>query len=62
VTEHGRPVARLVPHPTTVRERLAVLESGGGIQWTGRRLSRTKPVARVRGKRTVADLVSENRE
>jgi hypothetical protein len=30
--------------------------------WSGRRLRRIKPVARVRGDRTVADLVSENRE
>jgi addiction module HigA family antidote len=42
--------------------RLAALKNAGGIQWSGRRLSRLKPVARVRGKRTVADRVSENRE
>jgi hypothetical protein len=31
--------------------------------WSGRRLKPTQPVARVRsGRRTVADLISENRE
>ena len=62
VTERGRAVARLIPDATSVRDRLAALKSSGGIQWSGRRLIRTKPVARVRGKRTVADLVSENRD
>ena len=62
VTEHGRAVARLIPDATSVGDRLAALKSAGGIQWSGRRLTRTKPVARLRGRRTVADLVSENRE
>ena len=62
VTEHGRAVARLIPDATSVRERLAALTSAGGIHWSGRRLLRTKPVAHVRGRRTVADLVSKNRE
>ncbi|PYT68570.1 MAG: type II toxin-antitoxin system prevent-host-death family antitoxin [Acidobacteria bacterium] len=62
VTQRGRVVARLIPEATPVRERLAALKSAGGIQWSGRRLPRTKPVARLRGRRTVADLVSENRE
>ena len=62
VTDRGRAVARLIPDVTSVRDRLAALKSSGGVQWSGRRLIRTKPVARVRGKRTVADLVSENRD
>jgi prevent-host-death family protein len=61
VTERGRAVARLIPDATSVRERLAALTSAGGIQWSGRRLTHTKPVARTRGRRTVADLVGENR-
>jgi prevent-host-death family protein len=62
VTQRGRAVARIIPDATTVPERLAALRSAGGIQWSGRRLGRTKPLARVRGRRTVADLVSENRQ
>lgn len=62
VTERGRAVARLIPDATSVRDRLAALKDAGSVQWSGRKLTRTKPVARVRGKRTVADLVSENRE
>ena len=62
VTDRGRAVARLIPDATPVRDRLAALKNAGGLQWSGRRLGRAKPVARVRGKGTVADLVSENRE
>jgi prevent-host-death family protein len=62
VTEHGDPVARLIPESASVRERLSVLRKTGSVVWSGRRLRRIKPVARVRGDRTVADLVSENRE
>ena len=62
VTEHGRPVARIIPEVTSLRERLETLANAGGILWSGRRLAPARPVARVRGKRTLADLVSENRE
>jgi prevent-host-death family protein len=63
VTEHGRPVARMIADASSLRERLEVLTNAGGILWSGRRLQPTKPVARVRGSRkTVADLISENRE
>jgi len=62
VTEHGRPVARIIPDTATVRKRLEALMKAGGVLWSGRRLGPTRPAARARGKRTVADLVSENRE
>jgi len=62
VTEHGHPVARLIPEAASLRERLEALVRTGEILWNGQRLPRAKPVARVLGKRTVADLVSENRE
>ena len=62
VTEHGDPVARLIPEAAPVGERLEALRRTGNVAWSGRRLRRIKPVGRVRGSRTVADLVSENRE
>jgi prevent-host-death family protein len=63
VTEHGRPVARMIADASSLDERLEVLANAGRILWSGRRLTSTTPVARVRGSRkTVADLVSENRE
>jgi prevent-host-death family protein len=62
VTEHGKPVARMIPEAASVSERLDALRKAGNVAWSGRRLRRIKPAARVRGNRTVADLVSENRE
>ena len=62
VTERGRAVARMIPDASSLCDRLAALKDAGGIQWSGRHLGPTRPVARVRGRRTIADLVSENRE
>ena len=66
VTDHGRPVARIIPEAapeaTPLRERLEALVRTGAILWNGRPLPRAKPVARLRGKRCLSDLVIENRE
>ncbi len=61
VTEHGRRVARLVPEASSLDDRLATLKRAGAILWSGRRLRRTPPDVRPRGKRTVADILVENR-
>lgn len=61
VTEHRRRVARLIPETESLDERLVRLRTAGSIQWSGRRLGATTPAGRVRGKRTVAALVVENR-
>lgn len=62
VTEHGAAVARMIPEGTSVSERVEALRQAGTVAWSGRRLRRITPVARVRGNRTVAELVTENRE
>ena len=62
VTEHGRRVARIIPEARSLDERLDTLKNAGTILWSGRRLGAGKPSVRVRGKRTVADIVVENRE
>jgi len=61
VTEHGRPVARLVPESDSLDDRLETLKKAGAMLWSGRRLGRAMPGVRPRGKRTVADIVVENR-
>jgi prevent-host-death family protein len=62
VTDRGRRVARIVQEANSLAERVDTSRSAGSIRWSGRRLGRAKPVARVRGKRTVAAVVVENRE
>ena len=62
VTDHGRSVARIIPEAVSLRERVEVLRKAGAIAWSGRRLRQAKPVGKVRGRKTVADLVVEHRE
>jgi prevent-host-death family protein len=62
VTEHGRRVARLVPEADSLDERINTLRNAGSIEWSGRRLGAMKPAVRARGKRTVSEIVAENRE
>jgi len=62
ITEHGRPVARLVPAGLSLDERLAALRASGTVAWNGNRLPRRAPDVRVRGTRQVSDLVVEQRE
>jgi prevent-host-death family protein len=62
VTEHGQPVARIIPEGISLRERVEALRKAGAIAWSGRRLRPAKPVGKVRSAKTVADLIVENRE
>ena len=62
VTDRGQPVARIIPEGISLRERVEALRTAGAIAWSGRRLRPAKPAGKVRGSKTVADLVVENRE
>lgn len=62
VTEHGRAVARLVPEPESLRDRLLALTKSGDIVWNGQPYKPAGPVARVRGSRTLAELIVEERD
>ena len=62
ITEHGRPVGRVVPATQSREERLQAMLQIGLIAWNGKKLKPMQPVARLRGKRTIADLLIENRE
>jgi prevent-host-death family protein len=62
VTDHGEPVARIIPEALSLRERVDALRKAGAIAWSGRRLRSARPAGTVRGTKTVANLVVENRE
>ena len=62
VTDHGQPVASIVPEALSLRDRVDALRRAGVVAWSGRRLRAAKPAATVRGAKTVADLVVEHRE
>lgn len=62
VTDHGKGVARLVPEAESVEERIETLRKSGVISWSGHRLRPSRPHVRIHGKRTVSDILVENRE
>jgi len=59
VTEHGRPVARIVP--VGISENLERLMSDGRLSWSGRRFRPPSNVPRPRPGRQVSDYVGEDR-
>lgn len=62
ITERGQPVGRIVPAAQSRDEKIQALIDAGLIAWSGKKWNPPKPIARVRGKTTIADLVIENRE
>ena len=56
LTDGGHRVARLIPEP-----RAGETNDAPAIAWSGRRLKKTKPKARLRGGGSMADIVRENR-
>jgi prevent-host-death family protein len=62
ITRHGRPIGRIVPVTQSTEAKLATLSQAGLIAWNRQKLKPLAPVAQARGKRTVADLLLEDRE
>jgi prevent-host-death family protein len=61
VTEYGKPISLLVPYSESLQERIQAAVDAGVLVWGGRRWEPSGPVAKVRGRRTVADLIIEDR-
>jgi prevent-host-death family protein len=61
ITDRGQPVGRIVPTAESLEDRLQRMVQAGLILWSGRKLEARPPVAQVRGERTVADLLIEDR-
>jgi prevent-host-death family protein len=65
ITERGKPVARLLPITpanASVEEKLHQLVKAGVISWSGRKLSPDAPAILVRGPKTVAEMLIEDRD
>lgn len=61
ITDHGRPVGRLVPATLPLEDRIEVLRRAGVITWSGKRPQPVTPMAKRHGTGTVADLLIEDR-
>ncbi len=62
ITERGNPIGRIIPTALPVQDRMEAMAQSGLLVWNKRKLKPMAPVARVRGKRTVAELLIEDRE
>ena len=61
ITDRGVPIGRIVPVGQDLDQRLAAMRESGQAQWSGRKLRTRTPVARVRGRGSVARLLVEDR-
>ena len=61
ITEHGKPVGRVVPAQPSLEERMQELVEAGLVAWNGRKFDPGEPTARTQGPKTVADLLLEDR-
>ena len=57
-----RPVGQHGPSSGTLQERLVQMQSRGLIAWSGEKVVAQVPVARSRGKQSVAKLLVEERK
>jgi prevent-host-death family protein len=62
ITEHGKPVGRIVPEGQSLEDRVEALRQAGVIAWDGRKLKRIKPPAVNKSDKLVSDIVVEMRE
>ncbi|MDX2193537.1 MAG: type II toxin-antitoxin system prevent-host-death family antitoxin [Gemmatimonadales bacterium] len=62
ITERGVPIGRIVPVTAREGDHLMSLVETGLAQWDRLTLPPMKPVARAAGRRTVAELLVEDRE
>jgi len=62
ITDHGVPIGRIVPVGQDLGGRLAAMRETGLAQWSGHKLRRRRPIAKLLGRKTVAQLLVEDRE
>ncbi len=62
ITKRGTPMGLIVPTAAPVKERIEAMTQAGLALWNKKHLKAMSPVAKVRGKRAVADLLIEDRE
>lgn len=62
ITDRGRPIGRIVPIMQSTHDQLEVLRSAGLVDWNGETISQIDPVAQITGKKTVAEILIEDRE
>lgn len=62
ITDRGKPVARLVPAAAGLAEKIQSMLDSGMASWSGQKPSSSLPLVSVRGPKTLAELLLEDRE
>jgi prevent-host-death family protein len=62
ITEHGRPVARIIPVEETLAQRMQVLQKANLLAWSGKKVQVRQPAITNRQKTQVSDIIAEMRE
>ncbi len=62
ITEHGNPVGQIIPISESVEAKMHALVESGFAEWNGEKFVAHTPTIKLQGKRTIASIVSENRE
>ena len=61
ITDRGVPIGRIVPVWQDLEQKIEAMRAAGLIEWNGRMLPPRKPLGRVKGRKTVAQLLVEDR-
>jgi len=62
ITEHGRPVGRIMPAGASLEKRVQVMVNAGLAEWNGQTLEAREPVVANKSDITVSDLLVQDRE
>lgn len=62
ITEHGRPIGRIIPEPESPGDRIQRLVDSGELLWNGDALAPFAPVGENNGDVLLSDIVSLLRE
>ena len=62
ITEHGKPVGRILPVGMSLEDRLEMLRKAGLVEWNGKKLRLIKPPAVNHGDKLASDIVVELRD
>ncbi len=62
ITEHGRPIGRIIPEPESMDARVQRLTEIGEILWNGEKIPQFLPVGSNQGDVLLSDVISDLRE
>jgi prevent-host-death family protein len=62
ITERGKPIGRLSPAEPSLEEKLHAGVKAGLWAWNGKKWNPQEPRIKARGKKTISDLLLEDRD